>query len=451
MQPLHADAIDTRFVLRVYAWTTITTALLVYAWPRLLPSQFLDDVQLAGTPGRLTLLRIGAAVIAAAGCCAAAFATVRDPVDRRRGLYGLAIAHFVFGSMFFIQWWTVLAATVPPMVGWTPLLAGFALIYVAVTCTTTPRFRSESMIRLFDGDQGTSESVYAIRTRPEAVDALRSQFEEQIREVARQEERARLARDLHDAVKQQLFVIQTAAATAETRLDGDADGTKEAIALVRASAREAMTEMEAMIAELESEPLENTGLVEALKKQCDALGFRTGADVKLDLGVLPPAGALPHGAHHALFRCAQEALANVGRHARASHVKVTLGANPRHLELTVRDDGAGFDPEVSQRGMGIRNMTSRVGVLGGGFVMMSTPGRGTTVRCSVPYDARTPVEYRTMALIWVAVLGVMGVNVVFGDAWERPWSLAIAVIAPIAIARYVVAYYRTRGRTGTVA
>lgn len=77
--------------------------------------------------------------------------------------------------------------------------------------------------------------------------------------AASQEERHRLARGLPDSVKQQLFVIQTAAATPQTRFDGDSQGAREAIAQVRTSAREAITEMQAMLDQLRAAPLENTG------------------------------------------------------------------------------------------------------------------------------------------------------------------------------------------------
>jgi signal transduction histidine kinase len=95
------------------------------------------------------------------------------------------------------------------------------------------------------------------------VGRLRSRYDAQIRNAARVEERSRLARDLHDAVKQQLFVIQTAAATTEVRFDSDPAGARDALAHIRTAAREATTEMEALIDELQATPLENVGLVEA--------------------------------------------------------------------------------------------------------------------------------------------------------------------------------------------
>src|SRR5690606_2735676 len=91
------------------------------------------------------------------------------------------------------------------------------------------------------------------------IGRLRSRYDAQIREAARVEERSRLARDLHDAVKQQLFVIQTGAATSEVRFDSDPAGAREALAQIRTAAREATTEMEALIDELQATPLENVG------------------------------------------------------------------------------------------------------------------------------------------------------------------------------------------------
>ena len=153
-----------------------------------------------------------------------------------------------------------------------------------------------------------------------------------------------VARDLHDAVKQQLFAIQTSAATAQARLTSDTDGVTSALEQVRTSTRDAMTEMEAMIDQLQSAPMENTGLVAALRQHSEALGLRTGAEVTFEAGTLPPSDALPPGTQQALFRAAQEAFANIARHARATHVHVRLRLVGDNFELTIRDDGAGFDP-----------------------------------------------------------------------------------------------------------
>jgi signal transduction histidine kinase len=166
------------------------------------------------------------------------------------------------------------------------------------------------------------------------VEAVRSAYERQIREAARQQERHRLARDLHDAVKQQIFVIQTAAATAQTRFDGDPVGARRALDEVRNAARAAMRELEVMLDSLQARPLEPSGLVAALREQCSALGFRTGAEVNVQVGALPPAGRVPPGMTQALLRIAQEALANVARHARATRVDLALDCRGDEVTLS---------------------------------------------------------------------------------------------------------------------
>jgi signal transduction histidine kinase len=211
---------------------------------------------------------------------------------------------------------------------------------------------------------------------------LHSQYEQQIRLAAGQEERNRLARDLHDSIKQQIFAIHTSAATAQERLDHDPAGAREALDLVRGCAREAITEMEAMLDQLRATPLENAGLIQALKKQCEALSFRTGAKVDFKAGDLPPSESLPPGAQQAIFRIAQEALANVARHARAKNEFVSLdsyrgradsGPAGNCLELKVEDDGIGFQTD-SRRGMGTANTQARAEEFEGKFDQVSRPG-----------------------------------------------------------------------------
>ena len=179
---------------------------------------------------------------------------------------------------------------------------------------------------------------------------LRSTYEEQIRAAAAQEERNRLARDLHDSIKQQIFVIQTAAATAQARSGADPNGAARALEQVRSSAREAMVEMEVMLDQLRAAPLGNTGLVEALKKLCEAVKYRSGSGGHhLKHGELPSHEAFPPGSQDALFRIAQEALSNAARHARASRIEVSLEASAVSLQLRVNDDGRGSTAKARAR------------------------------------------------------------------------------------------------------
>ena len=439
------DAIDTRLVFRLYAWLAIPAGVYVYLWPRLADGLALG---IEGMPwGRYALVRTAAALVAGAGVCAAAFASIDDPIGRRRGMLVFAIAHLAFGLMWFIQWHAILSPALPRLVGWAPLLAGIILLYLALTAPATTPVRR--LFTLLGPHEARPQRGVLVDMRLEALDALRSQYEEQIRQTTRQEERSRLARDLHDAVKQQLFVIQTAAATAEARFDADAPGAKSAVGQIRQAAREAIVEMQAMIEQLQAAPMENVGLTEALKQQCEALGFRTGADVKFHVGHLPPSEALPPGAQLALFRAAQEALANIGRHARAHHVDVTLELAGNRLGLAVVDDGVGFNPAEAKDGMGIRNMAARATEIGGSFMLRSSPGTGASVRLSVPCNTYVPGDYGRKALAWAAFLSLVlarasmkGMSESFAD----PLSIATAAIVAIMVARYTAAYVRLSRR-----
>jgi signal transduction histidine kinase len=257
--------------------------------------------------------------------------------------------------------------------------------------------------------------------------------EREIREAASAEERHRLAQDLHDSIKQEIFAIHTSAATIQERLTADPNGAREAIDQVRRSSRDAMTEIEAMLDRLSPTPVENTSLVSALKKQCEALALRTGADVTCDIRDLPSSKLLPPGAHEALFRIAQEALSNVGKHARATAVHVSLKPAERDLLLVVEDNGQGFDkakPSPEARlGMGLKNMQERSRAVGGRFEFSAAPGRGVTISVGIPI--LLPSVFFDGVPRWVIVAGGAAVIVpmaiaaglmMFSSASEMNWT-----------------------------
>lgn len=206
-----------------------------------------------------------------------------------------------------------------------------------------------------------------------------------------QEERNRLARDLHDSVKQQLFSISISAAAVRERLESDPAGALAALTDVQHSAQAAMVEIDALLHQLSPTPLVTVGLMEALREQCEALGYRTGATVTTTFGTLPPTERLPLGIQEALFRMAQEALSNTARHARASqvHVQVEQVADENLLRLEVQDNGQGFDSSQSTKGMGLANLQARATTLAGTVAIDSTPGQGTRVRIDIPLLAKT--------------------------------------------------------------
>jgi signal transduction histidine kinase len=336
---------------------------------------------LPGQPfGKAALIRVTGAAIMAAGCFAAAMGEVADPDARQRGMRWFAAAHGIVWVIVVLQQEAI----------WNSPLADKALAILLILTIVFLVFRGLDNL---DDSANIIQTLFGASGHARRNGAFR--HDREIREAAGREERNRLARELHDSIKQQLFAIQTAAATAQTRFEPDPEGARGAIAQVRTSAREAMTEMEVLLDQLRAAPLENVGLVEALKRQCEAVGFRAGVKAAFTLGDLPPNSSLPPGAQQALFRVAQEALANVARHARAANLQVTLGANAMgRLELSIEDDGSGFDPGHRSGGMGIRNMRERTTEFDGIFELDSSPNGGTRVTAAIPFRlAATQAEY----------------------------------------------------------
>lgn len=231
-----------------------------------------------------------------------------------------------------------------------------------------------------------------------------SAYEKQIQSVAAQQERNRLARDLHDSIKQQIFSININAATAETRFANDPKGAQTALAAVRTSAHEAMAEMEAMLQHLRPAPLETVGLIEALRKQGEALQYRTGAQVTMELGALPDNNRLSPGSQEAIFRIAQEAFANIARHARASNVKVQLYEQNDEKDdavwLKISDDGKGFNSSTAANGMGLTNMRARAQEFGGTLHIESAQQAGTHLSIRIPF-ATTQFDQLKMHARWM--------------------------------------------------
>jgi signal transduction histidine kinase len=429
---LHPVHIDTRAVLRVYAALMLTAGGLAIFWG---PLWFGTD--LGGVPWlQAALIRILGSVAVAAGCSAVALGNVPEPEWRRQGLLWFAIGHGVVAAVALIQFVAIPGVTVAA-----------AVSTLALTAALLLSFAWQSGERA-SGPFGRMLSIFGDATAP-STQRLRSDYERGIREAAAQEERHRLARDLHDSVKQQLFAIHTGAATAQARFEAEPAGAREALAQVRDSARQAMSEMEAMLHGLRAAPIENVGLVEALKQSCEALAFRTGAVVEFVPGELPPSEALTPGAQDAVFRVAQEAFANISRHARASHVRVTIGGSRRELELTIKDDGAGFEQSGTARGQGLTNMRARAAECGGRMEIVSQPGGGTRVRMSIPAVASDPADARVYG--WRA-LGYGGIAFYFlmTAVAGRPWGVHPTASVPLLVlnlalfARELVAYFRTR-------
>ncbi|GHH46994.1 sensor histidine kinase [Lentzea cavernae] len=195
------------------------------------------------------------------------------------------------------------------------------------------------------------------------------------------EERARVAREMHDTVAQGLTGIVTQLEVAE-ELTASNDPVRGRIATARRLARDSLVEVRRSIEALRPGPLRDARLGEAVERT--VVAWREEHGVPASCTVTGEARVLAPETEVAVLRAVQEALANAGRHARAGRVDVTLSYMEDVVVLDVLDDGVGFDPSV--RGFGLTAMEERVALLGGTVTVESAPGGPTAV--NVTLDAR---------------------------------------------------------------
>ena len=192
---------------------------------------------------------------------------------------------------------------------------------------------------------------------------------------ARTAERARIAREIHDAISQHLFALRMIAAGMR-RAD---PGQPQARAIERIS-EEALRDMQALLIELRPASLDSAGLAPALQEICTTYQDRLGVTVDASLDDV----IVPAPVEHALLRITQEACANAVRHGHARALTVSMTRQDGHVELAVRDSGTGFDPAAPHAGSGLAHIRDRVAELGGTMDIDTAPGRGTALTVRVP-------------------------------------------------------------------
>lgn len=196
----------------------------------------------------------------------------------------------------------------------------------------------------------------------------------QAREAGVLGERQRMAREIHDTIAQGLTGILT-------QLEAVGDDPGPRLEIVRALARESLTEARRSVQALRPAPLADAQLAAALSEV--AAAWSRGSGVPASVSVTGEARPLHGEVESTLLRVAQEALANVAKHARARRVGLTLSYMEDVVALDVRDDGSGFVPGPG-KGFGLVGMRQRVTRLAGSFAVESSPGQGTGVSATVP-------------------------------------------------------------------
>ena len=206
-------------------------------------------------------------------------------------------------------------------------------------------------------------------------------------ESAKEDERSRISRELHDEFGQTLTAakinLQLLRATASDATV--ARRLQDSVAMVDGMIRQARDIARGLRPPL----LDEAGLVPALDHHLKSLAERSGVLIELD--ATPDVAGAPGGLNTTVFRVVQEAVNNVLRHARAARIRVVLRGEPGALRLVIEDDGVGFDPEVvSQRvkrgeHLGLLGMTERVRSAGGTIELISRPGAGSRIEVVVPF------------------------------------------------------------------
>jgi len=200
-------------------------------------------------------------------------------------------------------------------------------------------------------------------------------------------ERERLSREIHDALAQGFTSIVMLLEAAEESLIPGESAARGQIAQALRTARESLGEARRLVRALAPEPLVRESLPGALELLAGRLAQEVGIDARTVITGRPR--PLPPAHEAALLRVAQEALANVRRHARASRATLTLSYLSEVTVLDVQDDGVGFSEERPPGGLGggfgIRNMRGRLEELGGKLTVESAPGEGTTLVAELPH------------------------------------------------------------------
>ena len=208
---------------------------------------------------------------------------------------------------------------------------------------------------------------------------------ERSRELSVVEERTRLARELHDSVSQTLFSMSLVADAASALVERDPAKAKAQLEGLRDMARAATQEMRSLIFALRPADLDAEGLVATLRKHVDVLRSVHEAEIEFEENGYR---GLEPNVEREIYRVAQEAVGNALKHAKAGGIRVELGLANGTTNLTIADDGTGFDPDAPQARatrLGITSMEERAEAIGGQLRIDSGPN-GTRVRLEVPVE-----------------------------------------------------------------
>jgi PAS domain S-box-containing protein len=242
-----------------------------------------------------------------------------------------------------------------------------------------PHHPTEEDFRFFDVLARQAADLIERTLAEEALSAVSQKLIE-----AHEEERTRIARELHDDVGQRLTLVSMRLGYLTQGPLAPATDVAAEIGDVRQQIGDLAADIQALSHDLHSPKLDFLGLPSAVTGFCDELSHRSGVAIDVRVENIPD--AVPPDVSLCLYRVLQEALQNVVKHSESRYARVSLNGRVDTIDLTVEDSGAGFDPPEAMRGrgLGLTSMKERLKIVGGQLSIQSEPGCGATIHASAP-------------------------------------------------------------------
>ena len=245
--------------------------------------------------------------------------------------------------------------------------------------TTIDGWSEGDFSKFIDDTTGDEISQFAQR-----LNNMAKQLQDLLRrrqDMAVSEERNRLARDLHDSAKQQALAASFQLGTALTLYDREPQVAKKHLVEADGLLDSVKNELTNLVHELRPQSVDGQDFAETLKEYGADWSHQSGIEININI---EGSDELSLETREALFRIAQEALANIARHSSASCADIYLEYGTDMVKLIIKDDGHGFDKSVQHGGLGLYSMRERAEVLGGNFTVESSPDQGTKIVVTLP-------------------------------------------------------------------
>ncbi|GAA0136503.1 two-component system sensor histidine kinase LiaS [Paenibacillus sp. YSY-4.3] len=247
---------------------------------------------------------------------------------------------------------------------------------------TVPKLGEDELGRLGEQLERIGKRWEEQVTSLQRLSTHNAQLAEQARVSAIVEERQRLARELHDAVSQQLFAISMTATAVGRTLEKDFDKAQRQVELIEEMASVAQSEMRALLLHLRPVYLEGKELSQGLLELVRELKTKVPMDLTLEID---EDLKISKGIENHLFRIIQEAMSNTLRHAKADKMEIRIHRKAETVKVILRDNGVGFElDEKKQASYGLSTMQERVREVGGSIQFITAPGKGTRIEITVP-------------------------------------------------------------------